>query len=1071
MKSQNIFFIIFIFWSFRSYAQEQTIQLKLEEGHEYVFEKIDKVYAVNEAGDKDERAVKKKEICFTVEKVIDGSFVELSLKHLANYHDGPSTPGVLNRMDHFFPDFSEGETQYPDLKEFTEPLLCRSVLRFSIDLKTNEIEFLNRAELLEDFVSRLEEQKYEEETIKHYINSINKKKFFVEEDLISFLTWFNHTRLGSDKTIRNSKLEGKFIVRERYGNFLNFGDQDVENFVPGKKYKKYWINLENGLITNYTTFQRDSIKSRFDRGINKNLWEVNETDFRLLYAQPIPVKKLFVSGKIENPLSNKVHLRFMDDPFGYELRTQTAMLGENGSFSIRFEFKHSGFVYVENENNNKFNPPGSYVFYAQPGDTIHFESKGEELPWKTEVSGTRVQEQKLIQELRSKIRILDGDNGLRYKSRDILDNELSFSFNRNNEQYNQEENIKLLFEAIKDAENIEDGYKTILPEKSFNFITNEVKAYFYGGIFSNGWGVFRKDNIMGLMYYGRKPSKNFQLKDKIDRLDIHEIYNDYGLYSRRSIYYYLFYYRSKLDKVKHRYYSNFLIPNSSDPELELQFSKTVLSGGPLFRDIAANLTKILERRSTSSSQISDEYLKDFALKKYDLMIRRCNDPEVVSQVKEIVAQYEKLQTGKFIPNIDFVDLQHKKVTINDFLGKKPTIFYFSSDWAGARYEYDMMAKGMHEINFVMAVEGTNFEQWEEYTKRAEPVIAQLLYFNEKRTFLDIFQQRSVHLVFNKKGELVGTADSPKAKRAEPVIAQLLYFNEKRTFLDIFQQRSVHLVFNKKGELVGTADSPKAAARMAMDSLNQKKQLDKSQLKIIISILLVSLLTLFIIMLYWKWRVRQRFRKEEQKRRLRELELTAIRSQMNPHFLFNSLNSVQNLVQQNKGREAHLYLADFAGLIRKVLQNSEKEEVSLAEELEMIEQYLSLEELRFDFDYQINIEQGIDPHNTLVPSMLLQPFVENAISHGLQSKTGNRQLKIEVTKADLGIKISIEDNGIGREAAREVSKIKNGKGSKLMKERLEILQQKQGESYRLEITDLNKNGETGTRVDIFIPEEY
>ncbi len=173
-------------------------------------------------------------------------------------------------------------------------------------------------------------------------------------------------------------------------------------------------------------------------------------------------------------------------------------------------------------------------------------------------------------------------------------------------------------------------------------------------------------------------------------------------------------------------------------------------------------------------------------------------------------------------------------------------------------------------------------------------------------------------------------------------------------------------------------------------------------------LLILLITgLFI----WKWRVRQRFRKEEQRRRLRELELTAIRSQMNPHFLFNSLNSVQNLVQQNRGREAHLYLADFAGLIRKVLQNSEKEEVSLAEELETVRQYLNLEKLRFDFEYKVNVAKEIDIHNTLVPSMLLQPFVENAIIHGLQNKSGIRQLNIKcfVLKA-VGIKITIEDNG-------------------------------------------------------------
>ncbi len=224
------------------------------------------------------------------------------------------------------------------------------------------------------------------------------------------------------------------------------------------------------------------------------------------------------------------------------------------------------------------------------------------------------------------------------------------------------------------------------------------------------------------------------------------------------------------------------------------------------------------------------------------------------------------------------------------------------------------------------------------------------------------------------------------------------------------------------------------------------------------------------LLIWKWRVRQRFRKEQQFRKQRELELTAIRSQMNPHFLFNSLNSVQNLVQQNKGREAHLYLSDFAGLIRKVLRNSEKEEVSLAEELEMVEQYLNLEKLRFNFNFSISVDKELDPHNTLVPSMLLQPFAENAVIHGLQSKPENRQLSIIIQQVESGIKISIEDNGIGREEAKKIAKAKNGKGSKMIQERLNILQEKQGEKYQLDIIDLNENGETGTRVEILIPEE-
>lgn len=200
------------------------------------------------------------------------------------------------------------------------------------------------------------------------------------------------------------------------------------------------------------------------------------------------------------------------------------------------------------------------------------------------------------------------------------------------------------------------------------------------------------------------------------------------------------------------------------------------------------------------------------------------------------------------------------------------------------------------------------------------------------------------------------------------------------------------------------------------------------------------------------------------------QMAAIRAQMNPHFLFNSLNSVQNLIQLNKNQEAHLYLADFAGLIRKVLRNSDKEEVSLAEELEMVEQYLNLEKLRFDFNYEVNVEDGIDPHNTMVPSILLQPFAENAVIHGLKHKLLNRQLKINITRKKQGICISIEDNGIGREASQKIAVGNNGKSTNMIKERLAMLQEKQGEKYQFEITDLDVGVEKGTRVEILIPDE-
>ncbi|MGC9355832.1 MAG: sensor histidine kinase, partial [Mariniphaga sp.] len=420
-----------------------------------------------------------------------------------------------------------------------------------------------------------------------------------------------------------------------------------------------------------------------------------------------------------------------------------------------------------------------------------------------------------------------------------------------------------------------------------------------------------------------------------------------------------------------------------------------------------------------------------------LMLRLVNNQEFADAIKKLMENHLKWQNENYVPETQFLNPKGESVYFSDFFGENPTVFYITDIWERERYFWDDLAKENSEINFVLVMEGSNFEEWQSYVERANPVAHQLFLVNRNKQLRNIFKKDRYHFI----------------------------------------------AYDKVGKRVGFGENPIDAMNLAKQSLMaKKKEPDKSQLITVIIILGSLLFISFLVFIIWRWRTRQQIRKEQQQRRLRELELTAIRSQMNPHFLFNCLNSVQNLVQQNKGREAHLYLADFAGLIRKVLQNSEKEEVSLAEELETVEQYLNLEKLRFDFEFQISVGEGIDPHNTPVPSMLLQPFAENAVIHGLQNKTGERKLKIEVLKGSKqltvnsgesekgGIMIIIEDNGIGRAAAKKLATAKNGKGSKLIQERLEILREKQGEKYRLQITDLNENGTTGTRVEIWVPEE-
>jgi len=223
-------------------------------------------------------------------------------------------------------------------------------------------------------------------------------------------------------------------------------------------------------------------------------------------------------------------------------------------------------------------------------------------------------------------------------------------------------------------------------------------------------------------------------------------------------------------------------------------------------------------------------------------------------------------------------------------------------------------------------------------------------------------------------------------------------------------------------------------------------------------------------LVYKFRINRRLKTQTQEKRFRELQMAALRAQMNPHFLFNSLNSVQNLVQQNKNQEAHLYLSDFAGLIRKVLRNSDKEEVSLAEELETLEQYLNLEKLRFDFNYTIEVDDRIDRNLFMLPAMILQPVAENALTHGLKHKTEDKKRAIRISEIENAIRITIEDNGIGVKASEQLKTNSNGVGLRMNEERIQMMKEKYGGNYSFRLTDLTEQGLEGTRVEIVIPEE-
>lgn len=205
-----------------------------------------------------------------------------------------------------------------------------------------------------------------------------------------------------------------------------------------------------------------------------------------------------------------------------------------------------------------------------------------------------------------------------------------------------------------------------------------------------------------------------------------------------------------------------------------------------------------------------------------------------------------------------------------------------------------------------------------------------------------------------------------------------------------------------------------------------------------------------------------------------LMLKSLRAQMNPHFIFNVLNSINHYISKNDERSANKYLSEFSKLMRKVLQDSQKDLITLEDELEMTEIYLKLEHTRFSdkFDYTINIDDRIDLKEINIPPMMIQPFLENAVWHGLRYKEEKGLINLEVSSLNDGIRIVISDNGIGRSQSKSL-KTKNQQsyqstGLKNIANRLDLVNDIYGKSYDISIDDLDPNHkDSGTLITIII----
>lgn len=233
----------------------------------------------------------------------------------------------------------------------------------------------------------------------------------------------------------------------------------------------------------------------------------------------------------------------------------------------------------------------------------------------------------------------------------------------------------------------------------------------------------------------------------------------------------------------------------------------------------------------------------------------------------------------------------------------------------------------------------------------------------------------------------------------------------------------------------------------------------------------SLVILIVISLIYRNKLITQRKKAKQLNELNASKLTAIQSQMNPHFIFNSLNSIQDLVLKGDIDNSYTFITKFSDLVRRTLSYSEKDFIDFEQEIKLLELYLTLEKLRFkeDLEYSIDINEVED---IMIPPMLIQPFIENALLHGLLHKEGLKKLQITFRLEELLI-CEITDNGVGRKKSEEIKNRQRADhesfASNAIKKRFEILSEHYQNTLGFEYLDLEENGiSIGTKVTLFIP---
>lgn len=478
------------------------------------------------------------------------------------------------------------------------------------------------------------------------------------------------------------------------------------------------------------------------------------------------------------------------------------------------------------------------------------------------------------------------------------------------------------------------------------------------------------------------------------------------------------------EQARHNQFNN-LISRSFSFHESYNSAKLFLTGFPQHIVMYHALREALYHKKLPHDQLA------FMINEF---FKFCNDETLTSKISALSNQLRHTIPGQYFLNLQLLDTLGNKIEMKDFMGRKvilDPVFNTSTRFGPVFYQ-----------------------KWKETYPDLEFI--QLALFEKPTDFTKYIRE------FPRKPVPGTTFYFPKDQKEKEKIYEFLALDP----LHRYPYYPHVFMLDEKGKII---KQEYASFEDNLEAFAQLPTVIVPFWKNPIWKVAIPLSLLFGLLTWLSLRIIGRIREKnlERQRQMVEMELNSIRSQLNPHFVYNTMSSIQNLILSDRSEQASQYLAELAGLMRAVLNQTKKGIISLEEELATIRQYCKLEALRKSFAWNIKVDQSVDLHNTDIPALLLQPYVENAIIHGLRGNEVDGKIDLIISKKNGSLDIVIQDNGVGIVENQHRSLGGNHLGLHLNRKRLELLY---GKLARVIIQDLNhqKKGKTGTHVAINIP---